>query len=73
MNDSGYFGKIVFQDIGNVQIDLPGLKYEYIETDRISKASAKKKRVKHKGKVYPNGHSLDMRFDISVKKAREIG
>ena len=73
MNDSGYFGKIVFQDIGNVQIDLPGLKYEYIETDRISKACAKKKRVKHKGKVYPNGHSLDMRFDISVKKAREIG
>lgn len=70
VNDSGYFGRIVFQDTGNVQIDLPGLKYEYTETDSISKACAKKKGVKHKGQVYPDGHSLDMRFDMSVRNSK---
>ena len=54
VNDSGYFGRIAFQDTGNVQIDLPGLKYEYTRTDSISKACAKKNGVKHKGKVYPD-------------------
>ena len=70
MNDSGYFGRIAFQDTGNVQIDLPGLKYEYTETDSISKTCAKKKGVKHKGQVYPDGHSLDMRFDMSVRNSK---
>ena len=67
MNYSGKSGRIVFQDIGNVQIDLLSLKYEYTGTDNISKACAKKKGVKHKGTVYPDGHSLDMRFDMLVK------
>ena len=70
VNDSGYFSRIVFQDTGNVPFDLPGLKYEYTETDKVSKACAKKKGVKHRGKVYPDGHSLDMRFDMSVKDSK---
>ena len=54
MNYSGKSGRIVFQDIGNVQIDMLSLKYEYTRTDSISKACAKKNGVKHKGKVYPD-------------------
>ncbi|XP_062162410.1 uncharacterized protein LOC133869436 [Alnus glutinosa] len=70
VNDSGYFGKIGFQSYLARSIDIQSLKYEYTEIDTVRKSCAKGKIVKGKGKTYPDGNSLDMRFDMSLTDSK---
>ncbi|KAG6694664.1 hypothetical protein I3842_09G060100 [Carya illinoinensis] len=68
VNDSGYFGKIGFKSSQERSIDVQGLKYEYTEIENARKHCAKRK-IRSKGKTYPNGYSLDMRFDMSISNS----
>ncbi|KAL2476342.1 Protein of unknown function (DUF2921) [Abeliophyllum distichum] len=70
VSDSGYFRKIMFKSWENDVSGLPGLKYEYTELDRVKKTCPVKKAVKMEGMQYPDGHSYDMRFDMSVKHSK---
>ncbi|GLT68492.1 hypothetical protein SLA2020_407170 [Shorea laevis] len=70
VNDSGYFGKIGFQSYWASSIDIQSLKYQYTEIDTMRKSCAKGKTVKGKGKTYPDGYSLDMRFDMSLTDSK---
>lgn len=70
VNDSGYFGKIGFQSYWASSIDIQSLKYQYTEVDTMRKSCAKGKTVKGKGKTYPDGYSLDMRFDMSLTDSK---
>ncbi|CAK9183013.1 unnamed protein product [Ilex paraguariensis] len=71
VKDSGYFERIVFRGSENIIEKLPGLKYEYTETERVRPSCRVEKVVKkNKGESYPDGHSYDMRFDMSVKDSK---
>ncbi|KAG8364947.1 hypothetical protein BUALT_Bualt18G0051600 [Buddleja alternifolia] len=54
---------------GSSVIDFPGLRYEYTELDKSKRSCLAKKNVK-KGEIYPDGHSYDMKFDMSVKNSK---
>ncbi|KAG8364942.1 hypothetical protein BUALT_Bualt18G0051100 [Buddleja alternifolia] len=54
---------------GGSEIDFPGLRYEYTELDKAKRSCLVKKNVK-KGEIYPDGHSYDMKFDMSVKNSK---
>lgn len=70
VNDSGYFRKIMFRSWDNDVAAIPGLKYVYTELDRVRESCPIKKAVKMGGAQYPDGHSYDMRFDMSVKHSK---
>ncbi|XP_057512843.1 uncharacterized protein LOC130794915 [Actinidia eriantha] len=70
MNDSGYFGRLAFQSPSNGKIRVSGLKYEYTEIDNIRKSCTKKTPDKRKEGTYPDGHSFDMRFDMTVQNSK---
>ncbi|XWS18389.1 hypothetical protein CRYUN_Cryun32bG0039300 [Craigia yunnanensis] len=68
-DDPGYFGMIRFRSVWEVSPGFksaPGLKYEYTKVDGASRSCAKKNIAKHKGKTYPDGGSIDMRFAMLV-------
>lgn len=67
VNNSGYVGKIGFQNSNVMLMGMLGFKYEYNETDTLRKTCAKRNTASGKGKKYPNEYSLDMRFDMSVR------
>ncbi|XP_022867453.1 uncharacterized protein LOC111387150 [Olea europaea var. sylvestris] len=71
VNDSGYFRKIMFRSWENDVAAIPGLKYEYTELDRVKESCPVKGAVKMGGVQYPDGHSYDMRFDMSVKHSKK--
>lgn len=74
-NDTGYFNRITFRSAENSIVGVPGLKYEYTETSKVTKECSFKKSVQKGGNNYPDADSRDMRFDMEVKKnsRRRIG
>ncbi|KAI3457463.1 hypothetical protein Pfo_014126 [Paulownia fortunei] len=71
VDDSGYFRKIkLTSPYDNDVVASQGLRYEYSELDRVRKLCPGKKLVKNTGDTYPDGHSYDMRFDMSVKNGK---
>ncbi|KAK8622730.1 hypothetical protein V6N13_117634 [Hibiscus sabdariffa] len=68
-NESGFFNRIVFRDTDNNQgqIQLQGLKYEYMETDNVKKSCPKKSINGNSSRQYPMGYSTDMAFSMSIK------
>ncbi|KAL3631416.1 hypothetical protein CASFOL_024400 [Castilleja foliolosa] len=67
VDDSGYFRKVNLTSFDLVS--FPDLRYEYSELGRAKKLCPVKKPTK-KGNIYPDGHSYDMRFDMSVKSSK---
>ncbi|KAA8515255.1 hypothetical protein F0562_018515 [Nyssa sinensis] len=70
MDDSGYFGRIVFQNSANRKTRLQGLKYEYTEIDNVRRSCMKKMKIEGKEGTYPDGYLLDMRFDMTVRNRK---
>lgn len=66
--DVGYFDRITFRNSDYDRVGVPGLKYEYTELDKVRKLCSRKS-VK-KGETYPNGHSYEMRFDMTVRTSK---
>ncbi|KAK8603042.1 hypothetical protein V6N13_085240 [Hibiscus sabdariffa] len=68
-NESGFFNRIVFRDTdrNQGQIQLQGLKYEYMETDNVKKSCPKKIINGNSSRQYPLGYSTDMAFSMSIK------
>lgn len=72
-DDPSYFGMIRFGSIWEVSpgfSSVSGLKYEYTEVGSASRSCANKNIAKHKGKTYPDGDSMDMRFNMAVKDSK---
>ncbi|EOY28248.1 Uncharacterized protein TCM_029873 [Theobroma cacao] len=72
-DDPSYFGMIRFRSIWEVSpgfMSVLGLKYEYTEVDSARRSCASKNIAKHKGKTYPDGDSIDMRFDMLVTDSK---
>lgn len=70
VNESGYFSRVSLQSEENIQPRLDGLKYIYAEYQNIEKACMQKIKAKRKGKTYPDGHTSDMRFDMTVRNSK---
>ncbi|KAI3457462.1 hypothetical protein Pfo_014125 [Paulownia fortunei] len=71
VNDSGYFRKIKLKSSDeNDMLVFPGLRYEYTELDRVGKSCPVNKLVEKERNRYPDRHSYDMKFDISVKNSK---
>ncbi|XP_057497478.1 uncharacterized protein LOC130782230 [Actinidia eriantha] len=62
--------RLAFQSPSNGKIRVSGLRYEYTEIDNIMKSCTKKTPDKRKRGTYPDGHSLDMRFDMAVQNSK---
>ncbi|WZZ25170.1 hypothetical protein YC2023_008571 [Brassica napus] len=58
-------GRIEFSSLSDPLWRFSGLRYEYTESERVSKLC--KSRSKSKGKHYPDAQTSDMRFVMSVK------
>ncbi|KAL0301174.1 UNVERIFIED_CONTAM: hypothetical protein Sradi_6394200 [Sesamum radiatum] len=69
VEDSGYFRKIDVRSYDDNLVVFPWLRYEYTELERARGSCPVKKPGKN-GSEYPEGHSYDMRFDMSVKNAK---
>ncbi|KAL0293549.1 UNVERIFIED_CONTAM: hypothetical protein Sangu_3235900 [Sesamum angustifolium] len=69
VEDSGYFRKIDVRSYDDNLVVFPWLRYEYTELERARGSCPVKKPGKN-GSEYPDGHSYDMRFDMSVKNAK---
>ncbi|KAH9650703.1 DUF2921 family protein [Citrus sinensis] len=68
LNDTGYFGRILFQSTDNEVLKVPGLKYEYTEMEKVRNMSClQKKPLRNSLEKYPDGFSQEMNFGISVK------
>ncbi|XP_012458305.1 uncharacterized protein LOC105779099 [Gossypium raimondii] len=75
-NQSGFFDRIMFRNTDNNrgQFQLQGLKYEYMETDKVNKSCPKKSRNRNSTGEYLDGYSQDMAFSMSIKyQKRSIG
>lgn len=70
VNESGYFGRVSLQSEENRQPRPDGLIYNYAEYQNVEKACEKKIKAKRKGKTYPDGHTSDMRFDMTVRNKK---
>ncbi|TXG66979.1 hypothetical protein EZV62_008254 [Acer yangbiense] len=70
VNDIGYFKRITYRSTDNNMLGVPGLKYEYIETDKVRISCSVKKPVKKREENYPDGYSTEMSFDTSVRDSR---
>ncbi|OMO65156.1 hypothetical protein COLO4_31473 [Corchorus olitorius] len=72
-DDPSYFDIVSFRSVWEVSpglMNVPGLKYEYTEVDRARRSYANKKIGKYKKKTYPDGDSIDMRFDMMVTDSK---
>ncbi|XP_022717737.1 uncharacterized protein LOC111276226 [Durio zibethinus] len=74
-NESGFFDRIVIRktDHSSGGIQLQGLKYEYMKTNKVSKLCPKKKTTRNSGEQYPDGYSGDMGFSMSIIKGSKGG
>ncbi|XWS11036.1 hypothetical protein CRYUN_Cryun38cG0049100 [Craigia yunnanensis] len=74
-NESGFFDRIVFRNSDHSRggIQLKGLKYEYMETDKLKKSCPKKNPTEKSRGKYPDGYSGDMGFRISIKNSKGRG
>ncbi|KAL8046543.1 hypothetical protein ABFX02_08G184600 [Erythranthe guttata] len=70
VNDSSYFRKIDLKSPDEIDaMALPGMKYDYTESDRVRNLCPTRKKLPKNGSIYPDGHSYDMRFDLSLKNS----
>ncbi|KAE8716953.1 Glucan synthase-like 1 isoform 1 [Hibiscus syriacus] len=68
-DDPSYFDMIRLRSVWEVSPGLknvPGLRYEYTEVDSARRIYASKNVAEHKGKTYPIGDSIDMRFEMML-------
>lgn len=76
VDDSRYFSRITFRSPMNMEMEIPGLKYEYTEIDKAGKVCQKKEPAENNGgriKTYPNPkNSFDMQFDMEVKNSNGV-
>ncbi|KAB2095781.1 hypothetical protein ES319_A01G063500v1 [Gossypium barbadense] len=75
-NQSGFFNRIMFRNTDNNrgQFQLQGLKYEYVETDKVNKSCPKKSSNRNSTEEHLDGYSQDMAFSMSIKyQKRSIG
>ncbi|KAI9185667.1 hypothetical protein LWI28_009421 [Acer negundo] len=70
VNHIGYFKRITYRSTDNNMLEVPGLKYEYTEIDKVRMPCSGKKSVKKSGENHPDGYSTEMRFDASVRDSR---
>uniref|UniRef100_A0A1J3JRP8 RING-type E3 ubiquitin transferase n=1 Tax=Noccaea caerulescens TaxID=107243 RepID=A0A1J3JRP8_NOCCA len=67
-SDPSYFRRIKFSSLNIPLWRFPGLRYEYTESERVSKlCGTRKSHPKSKGKTYPDALTPDMIFVMSVK------
>ncbi|KAI4333672.1 hypothetical protein L6164_018451 [Bauhinia variegata] len=69
VNSSGYFNKILFRNDEDPAVTVlgnAGLKYKYSQLERVGKLCPRHKPFMNLGRMYPDAHSSDMAFDISV-------
>ncbi|CAN8231092.1 unnamed protein product [Cochlearia groenlandica] len=67
-SDPSYFRRLEFLSLNNPMWRFPGLRYEYTESERVSKlCGTVKSHPGSKGKHYPDAQTSDMRFVMSVK------
>ncbi|WMV16030.1 hypothetical protein MTR67_009415 [Solanum verrucosum] len=71
-NQSGIYGKVVLHSVRNLVNRIDGLTYEYTVIDNVTRSCAKALTYKGKGGKYPDVHSSDMRFDMTVRNRKKI-
>ncbi|KAK0600913.1 hypothetical protein LWI29_019520 [Acer saccharum] len=71
MNDIGYFERIMFRSTDNNLLGVPGLKYEYTETNKVRMSCSMKKLVEKSRENFPDGYSIEMSFYTSVGNSKE--
>eukprot|EP00257_Ricinus_communis_P011076 XP_002531712.2 uncharacterized protein LOC8273567 [Ricinus communis] len=69
LDDPGYFDNIIFRSSENRIVGVPGLKYEYTESDRVRNSCTRTQLLKNSKKRYPNGNYIHMRFDMSIRSS----
>ncbi|XVF78485.1 hypothetical protein PTKIN_Ptkin14bG0137500 [Pterospermum kingtungense] len=72
-NEPGFFDRIMFRNTDSRRgIQLRGLKYEYMEIDKVNKSCLKKNSARNTRAEYPDGYSGgDMGFSISIKNSKQ--
>lgn len=70
-NESGNYGKVALYSARNLVNRIDGLTYEYTVIDNVTRFCAKALSYKGKGGKYPDVHSSDMRFDMTVKNRKK--
>ncbi|KAL8119620.1 uncharacterized protein LOC141724372 [Apium graveolens] len=70
VNESGYFARVFLRSEENQKPRLDGLKYKYADYQNFKKACTKNIKAKRKGKTYPDGHTSDMRFDMTARNEK---
>ncbi|KAI4322936.1 hypothetical protein L6164_022584 [Bauhinia variegata] len=74
VNDSGYFGRILFRNEEYRTVGKPGIKYQYSQLEKVRKLCPRHKPLKNKGKMFPDAFSNNMKFDMSVRNSnRPVG
>ncbi|KAK4361121.1 hypothetical protein RND71_020073 [Anisodus tanguticus] len=68
-NESGNYGKVALHSVRNLVNRIDGLTYEYTVIDNVTRSCAK--ALTYEGK-YPDVHSSDMRFDMTVRNRKKI-
>ncbi|CAN4084064.1 unnamed protein product [Withania somnifera] len=71
-NESGNYGKVALHSVRNLVNRIDGLTYEYTVIDNVTRSCAKALAYKGKGGKYPDVHSSDMRFDMTVRNRKKI-
>lgn len=73
VNASGYFKNINLKSVGAINLvgGFPRVRYMYTELDRVKALCVANKQAK-KHAIYPDGHSHNMRFDISVRNSKGL-
>ncbi|GKV15950.1 hypothetical protein SLEP1_g26672 [Rubroshorea leprosula] len=69
LTDSGYFDRIEFQSTEDVIREVPGLKYEYSEINRV-KNLCPTKAGGNKEDIYPSGYSNFIDFHMKIKNSK---
>ncbi|KAJ8545528.1 hypothetical protein K7X08_018111 [Anisodus acutangulus] len=71
-NESVNYGKVALHSVRNLVNRIDGLTYEYTVIDNVTRSCAKALTYKGKGEKYPDVHSSDMRFDMTVRNRKKI-
>ncbi|XP_059291759.1 uncharacterized protein LOC132045228 [Lycium ferocissimum] len=71
-NESSNYGKVALHSVRNLVNRIDGLTYEYTVIDNVTRSCAKALAYKGKGGKYPDVHSSDMRFDMTVRNRKKI-
>ncbi|XP_027342936.1 uncharacterized protein LOC113855489 [Abrus precatorius] len=69
--DPGYFKMITFRNYEDRRVRDQATKYEYSLLDKVKRSCPAQKPVKNQSRGYPDAHSYDMRFDMSVRESNK--